>query len=73
VAARRIRRDGRDLALTVREFGLLAFFLSHPGRAFTRAELLGQVWGQARPVPVARGGGQAVGSVGSGGAVWQMT
>jgi DNA-binding response OmpR family regulator len=45
VAARRIRRDGRDLALTVREFDLLAFFLSHPGRAFTRAELLEQVWG----------------------------
>jgi len=45
VAARLIRRDGLDLALTIREFGLLAFFLSHPGRAFTRAELLEQVWG----------------------------
>jgi DNA-binding response OmpR family regulator len=45
LAARWIRRDGRDLALTVREFDLLAFFLSHPGRAFTRAELLEQVWG----------------------------
>ena len=45
VAARRIRRDDRDLALTIREFDLLVFFLSHPGRAFTRAELLEQVWG----------------------------
>jgi DNA-binding response OmpR family regulator len=45
VTARWIRRDGRDLALTVREFDLLAFFLRHPGRAFTRAELLEQVWG----------------------------
>jgi two-component system, OmpR family, response regulator ResD len=45
VAARRIRRDGRDLTLTIREFDLLAFFLSHPGRAYTRAELLEQVWG----------------------------
>jgi two-component system, OmpR family, response regulator ResD len=44
-AARRIRRDGRALALTIREFDLLAFFLSHPGRAFTRAQLLDQVWG----------------------------
>jgi two-component system, OmpR family, response regulator ResD len=44
-AARRIRRDGRELALTVREFDLLAFFITHPGRAFTRAELLEQVWG----------------------------
>ena len=45
VAARRIRRDGRELALTIREFDLLAFFLIHPGRAFTRAQLLEQVWG----------------------------
>jgi DNA-binding response OmpR family regulator len=45
VAARRIRRDGRELALTVREFDLLTFFITHPGRAFTRAELLEQVWG----------------------------
>jgi len=45
MAARRIRRDGQDLALTVREFDLLAFFLRHPGRAFSRAQLLEQVWG----------------------------
>jgi DNA-binding response OmpR family regulator len=45
VAARRARRDGRELDLTVREFDLLAFFVSHPGRAFARAELLEQVWG----------------------------
>jgi len=45
VAARRARRDGRELDLTVREFDLLAFFVYHPGRAFTRAELLEQVWG----------------------------
>jgi len=45
VAARRARSAGRELDLTVREFDLLAFFVSHPGRAFTRAELLEQVWG----------------------------
>jgi two-component system response regulator ResD len=45
VAARRVCRDGRELDLTVREFDLLAFFVSHPGRAYTRAELLEQVWG----------------------------
>jgi two-component system response regulator ResD len=47
VAARRARCDGRDpdLELTVREFDLLAFFVSNPGRAFTRNELLEQVWG----------------------------
>jgi len=45
VAARRALSEGRELDLTVREFDLLAFFVSHPGRAFTRAELLEQVWG----------------------------
>jgi DNA-binding response OmpR family regulator len=45
VAARRARLDGAHLELTVREFDLLAFLAAHPGRAFTRAELLDQVWG----------------------------
>ncbi len=36
---------GAELTLTVREFDLLAFFMSHPGRAFRRAELLESVWG----------------------------
>jgi two-component system, OmpR family, response regulator ResD len=45
VAARRIRRDGSELTLTIREFDLLAFLLSHPGQAFTRPQLLEQVWG----------------------------
>ncbi|MFF4244493.1 response regulator transcription factor [Streptomyces sp. NPDC001822] len=43
--ARLATRDGRDLCLTLREFDLLAFFLSHPGRAFTREELMREVWG----------------------------
>jgi two-component system, OmpR family, response regulator ResD len=45
LAGRRVRADGRELELTVREFDLLAFLVTHPGRAFTRAELLEQVWG----------------------------
>ena len=44
-AAREATLDGRTLALTTREFDLLAFLLAHPGRAFTREELLAQVWG----------------------------
>jgi DNA-binding response OmpR family regulator len=36
---------GRRLSLTVREFDLLRFFLSHPAQAFSRDELLKQVWG----------------------------
>ncbi len=45
LAGRRIRKDDSELPLTGREFDLLAFFLTHPGQAFTRAELLEQVWG----------------------------
>ncbi|WP_406095038.1 response regulator transcription factor [Streptomyces sp. NBC_01013] len=44
-SARRATRAGRTLALTLREFDLLAFFLRHPGRAFTREELMREVWG----------------------------
>jgi DNA-binding response OmpR family regulator len=36
---------GRRLALTAREFDLLRFFLSNPGQAFSRDELLQKVWG----------------------------
>jgi DNA-binding response OmpR family regulator len=36
---------GRRLSLTAREFDLLRFFLSHPGQAFSRDELLQRVWG----------------------------
>jgi DNA-binding response OmpR family regulator len=36
---------GSRLSLTVREFDLLRFFLSHPGQAFSRDELLQRVWG----------------------------
>jgi DNA-binding response OmpR family regulator len=45
LAARRVRSDGHELDMTVREFDLLAFLVTHPGRAFSRAELLEQVWG----------------------------
>jgi DNA-binding response OmpR family regulator len=44
-AARTATRAGEPLALTVREFDLLAFLLAHPGRVYTRAELLELVWG----------------------------
>jgi DNA-binding response OmpR family regulator len=44
-AARSARLGGRALALTGREFDLLAFLLAHPGHAYTRVELLAEVWG----------------------------
>ncbi|MFG2598392.1 response regulator transcription factor [Streptomyces sp. NPDC048462] len=44
-AARSATREGRALALTLREFDLLAFLLRRPGRVFTREELMSEVWG----------------------------
>ncbi len=43
--SRQVRLDGAPLALTLREFDLLRFFMAHPGVAFTRVELLEKVWG----------------------------
>jgi len=43
--AHRAERDGQPLAMTAREFDLLSFFMSNPGRAFSRSELLEKVWG----------------------------
>ncbi|MFC0057663.1 response regulator transcription factor [Streptomyces actinomycinicus] len=43
--ARRATKDGAELALTLREFDLLAFFLRHPGRAYSREDLMREVWG----------------------------
>ena len=39
------RRAGATLALTSREFDLLRFLVGRPGVAFSRDELLQQVWG----------------------------
>ncbi|MGW1373088.1 response regulator transcription factor [Streptomyces sp. NPDC002446] len=44
-AARRVERGGRELSLTSREFDLLLFLLRHPGRVFSREELVREVWG----------------------------
>ncbi|WP_338752025.1 response regulator transcription factor [Janibacter alittae] len=38
-------RAGERLALTVREFDLVRFLVRNPGVAFTREQLLAQVWG----------------------------
>jgi DNA-binding response OmpR family regulator len=39
------RLRGRSLDLTFKEFELLKFLAQHPGRVFTRAQLLQEVWG----------------------------
>ncbi|HMV20677.1 MAG: response regulator transcription factor [Betaproteobacteria bacterium] len=37
--------DGKPVELTAKEFDLLHHFARHPGRVFSRSQLLDQVWG----------------------------
>lgn len=43
---RTVTEDGREIALTYKEFELLRLFLSNPGIAFTRDQLFSRVWGE---------------------------
>lgn len=53
-SAHELRRNGEAVHLRPKEYGLLALLAGHPGRAYTRAELLDRVWGSPR------GGGRTV-------------
>ena len=44
-AAHRVTRGGATIDLTAKEFDLLAHMAAHPGRVFTREQLLRDVWG----------------------------
>ena len=44
-ATRRVSAGERRLELSPAEFRLLHFLLTHPGRVYSRAQLLDQVWG----------------------------
>ena len=44
-AAYTAKLRGRTLDLTYKEFELLKYLAQHPGRVFTRAQLLQEVWG----------------------------
>jgi len=43
--SRRLSRNGREIALAPKEFGLLDFLVRKPGRAVTRDAILRSVWG----------------------------
>jgi two-component system KDP operon response regulator KdpE len=47
LARRAVRRDGDELHLTPKEYGLLAELAKHPGRVITHRQLLSTVWGPA--------------------------
>lgn len=44
-ASHRVSADGREIEIGPTEYRLLQFFMSHQERAYTRAQLLDQVWG----------------------------
>ena len=44
-AARRVSAGNHEIELWTTEFRLLHFFMTHPGRIFSRATLLDEVWG----------------------------
>ena len=43
--AHEVRHDGRLIHLRPKEYQLLAMLAAHPGRAYTRRQLLDRVWG----------------------------
>jgi len=45
LTAHRVQRSGRDIHLGPTEFRLLRHLLQHPGRVFSREQLLDHVWG----------------------------
>ena len=44
LAKRQVKQDGEAIELTAKEFDLLALFASHPGRTYSRRQLLDLVW-----------------------------
>jgi two-component system KDP operon response regulator KdpE len=45
LAARMVRKDGAEVHLAPKEYGVLAQLAQHPGRVITHAHLLRSVWG----------------------------
>jgi len=46
LGARRVYQGGREIELTSTEFKLLEFFMTHAGKAWSRDQLLREVWGE---------------------------
>lgn len=45
IEKRNVRIQDKNIDLTAREFDLLVHFARHPGRVYSRSQLLDQVWG----------------------------
>ncbi|HEY6916062.1 MAG TPA: phosphate regulon transcriptional regulator PhoB, partial [Allosphingosinicella sp.] len=46
IATHKVRRNGKMVSLGPTEFRLLRHFMEHPGRVFSREQLLDAVWGK---------------------------
>ena len=42
-----VRRAGREISLTAKEFALIEYFLRHPGRVISRVEIAENVWDES--------------------------
>jgi two-component system, OmpR family, phosphate regulon response regulator PhoB len=45
LATHKVLRNGEEVHLSPTEFGLLRYLMEHPGRVFSREQLLDSVWG----------------------------
>jgi two-component system, OmpR family, copper resistance phosphate regulon response regulator CusR len=52
VNSRKVRRSGRSLELTAREFELLEYLLRHKGQVVSREMLARDVWKETRAIPI---------------------
>ena len=43
-AERRVTREGEEIPLTLKEFGLLEYFMRHPNQVVNREDLLSHLW-----------------------------
>jgi len=50
LGARTLRRKGREVTLSPKEFDLLAFLVTHAGRALSRETIMTTVWGYDKAV-----------------------
>jgi len=41
---RKVKKDGEDVSLTLKEFVLLEYFMRNPNKVINREELLGHLW-----------------------------
>jgi DNA-binding response OmpR family regulator len=44
LSERRVYRDGKEIPLTLKEFGMLEYFMRHPNQVINREDMLSHLW-----------------------------